>query len=582
MGNMDAAGKWPRREYGMTGTRGMFRAMRAGLTAAAILTSSLHAQTCPEPKAADFKVNTLLSTGMYFPVHIAVAPDGRVFIAEMKTGEIKLYKPGATAPVIAGKIATRFDNEDGLLGIALHPRFAQNGYLFAIYTTPDAVNRAHSVSRFKVNGDVVDIATGAELFRIPRIAQGRYHAGGGMAWDADENLVIGTGDDTNPHDAPNDGFGAIFYKDPGKDAQKSASNTNDLRGKVLRVHPVDAAMDGKLYTIPKGNLFAEGVARTRPEIYAMGCRNPYRVAVHPVTGWIFWGDVGPDAMSAVANRGRQGHDELNVAAAPGFFGWPYCNGNQFAYNAVDYRADLDYTQVPGVPGASFSCAAPVNNSPNNTGLNSLPPAQAPMIWYAGTNTTDWKEMGQGGETAMAGAVYKYDRANPSKTKFPPEYDGRLFFWDWTRQVYKLVTLDEKARYKSMVPFPNATSSLFGSLISAQYGADGSLYILRYSKSGYGDQGSSAALFRVDYTGAINEACQPVSLARSRDGSAPARMASGVPGLMVFELPEGALGVKVFDLSGRMVWTQRRDGRPGRLRLEMPSRLAAGVVRARFF
>src|SRR5687767_9912453 len=68
-------------------------AAQAGL-AAMILVPPAHAQTCAEPKAADFKVNTLVETGLKNPVHLAVAPDGRVFIADMNTGEIRLYKPG--------------------------------------------------------------------------------------------------------------------------------------------------------------------------------------------------------------------------------------------------------------------------------------------------------------------------------------------------------------------------------------------------------------------------------------------------------------------------------------------------------
>lgn len=562
---------------------GRRQAVQAGLLAAGLAASlgapPARAQNCPEPKASDFKVTTLLSSGMTHPVHIAVAPDGRVFIAEMRTGDVKLYKPGSSTPTVAGRIQTRYDNEDGLLGITLDPDFARNGFLYAIYTAPDATNRAHVVSRFKVQGDALDIGSKVDVLRFNRVAGGRYHAGGGMAWDRHGNLIIGTGDDTNPHGAPNDGYGAVYYKDPDKDAQKSASNTNDLRGKVLRIKPLEQPVGGKHYSIPEGNLYPEGTANTRPEIFAMGCRNPYRVSAHPDKDWIFWGDVGPDANGNNASRGRMGHDEVNLAKAPGFFGWPYCNGNQFAYNKVDYSG------ASGVPGAPFDCAAPVNESPNNTGLRELPPSQAPLIWYAGNNRTDWTEMGQGGEAAMAGPVYKYDRANPSKTKFPPEYHGRLFLWDWSRQVYKIVSFEDDGKVKQMVNFPNAQASQFGSLVSAAYGADGSLYILRYSKSGYGDEGTSSALFRVDYTGTINEACEPpVSIAeagpKARGNGSFLR--SVAAGRAVFELPEEAAGIEVFDLKGKRVWREGRGGRTGLLRLEMPAHLASGVVRARIY
>jgi hypothetical protein len=341
---------------------------------------------------------------------------------------------------------------------------------------------------------------------------------------------------------------------------------------------VDQPVDGKYYTIPEGNLFPPGTDRTRPEIYAMGARNPFRVSTHPETGWIFFGEVGPDANAPVSNRGRQGHDELNVVTSPGNYGWPYCNGNNFAYNNVDYSGST------GVPGAPFDCAKPVNNSPNNTGLRDLPPSRAPLMWYAGTNTTDWRELGSGGETAMAGPVYKYDRNNASTSKFPPQYHGRLLFWDWTRRVMKLITLDSVGKYKSMVNFPVANAgSTFGSVISAEYAKDGSLYILRYSRNGYSDDGSTGGLFRVEYTGTILPACEPaVSLAGRHEMQAKAGIAGGLPGITVFEMPAEARRIEFYDLEGRRIWSESRNGRVGRLRVNLPAGVAKGLVRARYF
>ncbi len=543
--------------------------------AAAVLAPAAFSQSCPEPTTSNFKVNALITTGLKNPVHLAVAPDARVFIADMNTGEIRLYKPGTAGTTVAGTVPTRFDNEDGLLGISLHPRFAQNGYLFAIFTTKNTSAPSHVVYRYKVNGDAIDINGGVKILEINRIPNGKWHAGGGMAWDADENLIIGTGDDTNPHDAPNDGYGAIYYKDPIKDAQKSAANSNDLRGKVLRIHPVETAVNGKYYTIPSGNLFPEGTANTRPEILAMGARNPYRVSAHPRTGWVFFGDVGPDAGSNSATRGRAGHDELNLVMTAGNYGWPYCNGNNFPYNNVDYSG------ASGVPGAAFDCANLVNNSPNNTGIKNLPPARAPVLWYAAANNTDWKEVGSGAETAMAGPVYKYDPASTSTVKFPPEYDGRLLFWDWSRRNMKLISFDSQGKYKSMVDLPVANiASQFGSVISAEYGPDGALYILRNSSNGYTGQGSTGGLFKVDYTGPRNDACAPVSL--RHEIASKSGIKGGVSGYSVFEMPAHLNRLEVYDLSGRRVWSESRGGRTGVLRLRMPAHLAQGVVRARVY
>ena len=103
------------------------------------------------------------------------------------------------------------------------------------------------------------------------------------------------GDNTNPHQSqghsPSD-------ERPGRgpfDAQKSSSNTNDLRGKILRISLND---DGS-YDIPDGNLFAKDGSEGRPEIYVMGCRNPFRFSIDSETNHVYWGEVGPDARDDV-------------------------------------------------------------------------------------------------------------------------------------------------------------------------------------------------------------------------------------------------------------------------------------------
>src|SRR6185312_17359179 len=118
-------------------------------------------------------------------------------------------------------------------------------------------------------------------------------------FDADGNLYLSTGDNTNPFES--NSFNPIDER-PGRqdyDSQRTAGNTNDLRGKVLRIHPED---DGT-YTVPEGNLFPKGTPNTRPEIYTMGARNPYRISVDKESGYLYWGDVGPDAGTDSVGRG---------------------------------------------------------------------------------------------------------------------------------------------------------------------------------------------------------------------------------------------------------------------------------------
>jgi glucose/arabinose dehydrogenase len=539
------------------------------------------AQICAEPKATDFKKTVVLTAStMDHPVHMAIVPDGRIFIGEMTTGNIQVYKPGQASPVLAGTVPTRFENEDGLLGVATPPDFATSQFIYVLASDVDKINRSHVLWRYKMNGDKLDAATKTEILRIPRVKGGIYHAAGGMHFDKQGNLWFSSGDDTNPHDTHNAGYGPIYTPDAGSDAQKSASNTNDLRGKINRIHPEAAQADGKWYTIPKGNLketmasfwSAADLAKVRPEIYAFGMRNPYRFTVDDQTGWLMWGEVGPDADNDNANRGRSGHDEFNVAMDPGYYGWPYCNGNQFAYNAVDYSTNT----TTGVIGAKYDCANLTNNSPNNTGVNKLPPARAPIIWYALANKTDFQQMGQGQETAEGGPMYRYDKNLVSTNKFPPQYDGRWLIFDWSRRTHKFISLTQDGKFEKMFDFPVTG---MGSDIAADYGPDGSLYILQYSQNGYGD--ASSALIHIEYTGTIDNACvTSVSPAKTGFGRSAA-MGTLISGFQPVTLPADARGLEVFDLSGRKVWTYLRDGAMGPVQLEFPRHLASGLLRVRF-
>ncbi len=126
------------------------------------------------------------------------------------------------------------------------------------------------------------------------------------------DLWLGTGDNTNPF--ASDGFTRRSTSRPGRaawDAQRSSGNTNDLSGKVLRITPQP---DGT-YTIPSGNLFAPGTEKTKPEIYGMGFRNPFRIGLDPKTGNVMVADYGPDSGSANATRGPRGTVEWNALSA---------------------------------------------------------------------------------------------------------------------------------------------------------------------------------------------------------------------------------------------------------------------------
>ncbi|MFE0849855.1 carbohydrate-binding protein, partial [Streptomyces rochei] len=284
---------------------------------------------------------------------------------------------------------------------------------------------------------------------------------------------------TNPF--ASDGYTPIderASRNPAYDAQRSSGNTNDLRGKILRIK-VNA--DGS-YSVPSGNLFPPGTARTRPEIYAMGFRNPFRMSVDKATGTVYVGDYGPDAGTANASRGPAGQVEFNRVTKAGNFGWPYCTGDNDAY--------VDHDFATGAAGTTFSCAAPKNTSPRNTGLTDLPPAQPAWIPYDGGSVP---EFGGGSESPMGGPVYRYDPDSASEVKFPEAYDGDFFAGEFGRRWIKRVEAGADGTVQSINAFPWSGTQV----MDMAFGPDGALYVLDYG-TGYFNGDANSALYRIEH------------------------------------------------------------------------------------
>ncbi|MET0131973.1 MAG: ThuA domain-containing protein [Kibdelosporangium sp.] len=432
------------------------------------------------------------------PIALAVLPDRRV-IHTSRDGDVYLTTPDATTKLI-GRIPVYNHDEDGLQGVAVDPDFATNKWVYIYYAPPldtptgDAPENGtpadfapfdghNQLSRFKLTDDAtLDLASEQKILQTPATRGLCCHVGGEIDFDAAGNLLMSTGDDTNPF--ASDGFTPIderATRNPGFDAQRTSGNTNDLRGKLLRIK-VDAAGG---YSIPAGNLFAPGTEKTRPEIYAMGFRNPFRFAVDKQTGWVYLGDYGPDAGAANPARGPGGTVEFNLIKGPGNFGWPYCVGDNQPF--VDY--DFATTQS----GAAFNCAAPKNESPHNTGLVDLPPVQPAWIPYDGGSVP---EFGTGGESPMGGPVYRYDAANPSPTKFPAYFDKKNFAYEWDRGWIKEIEVGPNGERGAIKPFFN--SMVLSRPMNIEFGPDGSLYVLDYG-TGYFGGSPESAVYRIDYT-----------------------------------------------------------------------------------
>ena len=310
----------------------------------------------------------------------------------------------------------------------------------------------------RITSDVKQVADSSNGFAFDLYQQARQKDG---------NLFFSIGDNTSPRDT---GYGPIDERD-GRgpwDAQKSSSNTADLRGSIMRIKPED---DGT-YSIPDGNLFPKDGSGGRPEIYVLGNRNPFRISIDQRTGFLYWGEVGPDAGEDSTTRGSRGYDEVNQAKEAGFFGWPYFVGDNQAYNDHNFETE--------VSGAPFDPENPINDSPNNTGARELPPAQPAFIWYPYGPSEQFPLVGSGGRNAMAGQVYYFDDYEDSDAKIPEYYDGKLFIYEWMRGWIMAVTMDENGDYVRMEPF--LSSMDFSNPMDMLFAPDGTLYMLEYGPS----------------------------------------------------------------------------------------------------
>lgn len=410
------------------------------------------------------------------PMMFQVAEDGAVYIIERK-GAIKKFDPATKTTKVLGMLSVYPHNEQGLIGMSLDPNFATNHWIYLQYAPLD--EKIFKLARYEITTDHLDEGSEKILLKIPVDRENTNHTGGGMTWDKEGNLYLTVGNNTgNRLTAQTDERPGYSYLDD----QRGASNTNDLRGKILRIHP---EADGT-YTIPKGNLFPEGTPKTRPEIYTMGHRNVWRVSVDSKTGWIYWGEVGPDQDSD-SETGPRGYDEQNQAKAPGFFGWPYF----IADNQVIPKYDFIHNKV----GEKLDPLKPRNTSPNNTGLADLPPAQPALIYYPYAASEKFPLVGSSSRCAIGGPIYHRDDFKKPERPFPGYYESKWLMADYSRFWIIAVTLDENGNYKSMEQFAPHYRPV--QPLDMKFGPSGDLYVLEYGSNTV-RSASESRLVRVEY------------------------------------------------------------------------------------
>jgi glucose/arabinose dehydrogenase len=241
----------------------------------------------PDPAAFSWSP---IAAGLQSPIDIQTAGDDRLFIVEQR-GVVRITDENGLRQEPFLDIRDRVldtGNEQGLLGLAIHPDFAANGAFYVNYTrgTGDTV-----IARFQAGADPNRADPTSEFVLLQIDQPYPNHNGGRVVFGPDGYLYIGTGDGGSQGDP-----------------QGRAQNPDSLLGKILRLD-VDG---GEPYAIPPDNPFAAGGGR--PEIWALGLRNPWRFDFDPATGDLFIGDVGQNQWEEI--------DFLSSGTAAGInFGW---------------------------------------------------------------------------------------------------------------------------------------------------------------------------------------------------------------------------------------------------------------------
>ncbi|MFC0105207.1 ThuA domain-containing protein [Kibdelosporangium aridum] len=553
---------------GMGHTEGSYGepAFRTHLTGALKWTTGMVRGDCQATIAANYKVERLTQpnqTGQLDQIGeshgLTTAPDGTIFYVGkaacptgpivswddpkvgLGCGTIHQFKPDtkqvkhlATLPVMGnrGSGGELIKNEEGLLGIVADPKFTENGWIYVYWMPQDTVDRVkrtgkRTISRLTYDraAQTIDLSTRKDLLQWEVQQHSCCHAGGGMAFDAKGNLYVGSGDSNSSEGSTGysgnnwtaDWMGLSF-----QDARRTSGNTNDLNGKIIRIHP---EADGT-YTIPQGNLFPPGTEKTRPEIYVMGVRNISRLQVDPVTQWLTAAWVGPDAGKPNPELGPAKYETATIITEAGNHGWPYCMGNKQPYRD---RSNTDASVLTGW----YDCNAPKNNSPRNTGLVDLPPVKNNMIWYSpdgggpvfparpdGSGIPTYNEadvtytqpyLKGGNQAVMTGPIYQRELVDTNSGVAWPEYwDGKWFIGDEGNDQNRVAVTVDPAGVANAAPpvfveslrsiIPGGTGNLqLQNWMDAKFGKDGALYLLDYG-GGFFSLTRNQKLLRITYQG----------------------------------------------------------------------------------
>ena len=465
-------------------------------------------------------VEKMIDSSLISPAGMDFAPDGRLFIGQQK-GQIRLVKNDTmrTTNVLNIQAKVDYNTERGLMGIALDPNFATNGYLYIYYTAklPTSHNR---LSRFTISGDVAD-TTETILFELPTLPVrdggnfsgfnvapnttnlSVWHMGGGLIFGNDGKIYIAVGE----HEVTN---------------TQAAQRLNVLWGKVLRLNP-----DG---SIPTDNPFytRDTVAGQNKAIWAYGLRNPFTMGVQRTTGKLFVNNVGEGTW-----------EDVDTMSAGKNYGWPVCEGSH-------------------TKGGAATSFCPTSNN-----------FVIPLITYRHGTTTST------GNCAIGGGFTYGFRAQDTGMYFFGDFTNGTAAQSWIKRVNPRNGGDTATFATGLTDLTNLGFSPSRDLYYTQRGyATGTIdtgapYSGSYTRRGFGK------VVKVHYTLSTGIRAPAARLPERRSNGLMVNMG----GNRSIRIPEGMAGFQLFDLSGRKVW-EARQLKSGES-LALPSVVGQGMLKYRW-
>jgi glucose/arabinose dehydrogenase len=370
---------------------------------------------------AGFATETVAQVTRFNTVGFTFAPDGRIFAWE-KPGLVRIVKNGALLPTPFLDLRSRVysDVDSGLIGLALDPNFAANGFVYLLYTfedggTPGVGPKTARLSRIKASASNPDLAeANSEVILMGKLSAppcSQYAVGsdcmasdsgahtiGTVRFGADGKIYVGMGDGSSFSTATESSF--------------RAQDLNYYNGKLLRINP-----DG---TAPSDNPFYDGNPNSvRSKVYAYGLRSPFRFTNKPGTSEVYIGDVGAAKFEEI-NRGRGAN-----------FGWPCYEG----------------------PNPQFTFQ---NAFPQRCAAISASSVTFPIYSY------DWN----GGSSIVMGPFY-------TGANYPAKFRNNLFFADFVQGFIRRAVFDANNKLVSVESFATSVESP----VHLEQGPDGSLYYM---------------------------------------------------------------------------------------------------------